>query len=268
MANIRLNIMELTYTSYIKVDELLELQEPKSSPVEHDEILFIIIHQTYELWFKQILHEIDYARSLLSNADLYATIATFKRLRTIMKTLVGQMDILETMTPRSFSSFRDRLESASGFQSVQYRELEFILGYKRPETLQFYNHDPAGKARLEKRLVERSLFDHFCEFLANQGFSIPAALISDSTKATEADHQKLQATLIEIYKARPDLQMLQELMTDFDEGLQEWRYRHVMLVQRTIGNKQGTGGSLGVEFLKRALFKPAFPDLWEIRHAF
>jgi len=258
--------MELNYINYIKVNELLELQLPKSD--QHDEMLFIVIHQTYELWFKLLLHEFEKVRQDLQNGDLYGSITTVGRVRTVMKTLVHQMDVIETLTPLSFASFRDRLETASGFQSVQYRELEFLLGSKRKESLQYYVKDPVGLKRLETRLNEPSVMDGFYSFLNQHGIKVPDALLSRPHDEPQTSSPELQEQLIRLYHERKDIAILLELFTDFDEGLQEWRYRHVKLVERTIGNKQGTGGSLGVEFLKRSLFKPVFADLWEIRHAF
>ncbi len=256
--------MSLTYGSYLKVPELLRLQVPASDPAEHDEMLFIVIHQVYELWFKLVLHEVDRAKAELSAGDLFGAIARFKRLRTVMKTLVGQLDILETMTPLQFNTFRDRLEAASGFQSAQFRALEFALGHKRPDMLAHYA-DPAERAHLERRLAERSLLDHFLDFLVARGARVPRALLArDVTRPWEPDAE-LQAELVRLFRTAPDVTILLELMTDFDEGLQEWRYRHVKMVERTIGNKRGTGGSTGAEYLRRSLFHPVFPDLWAIR---
>jgi len=258
--------MALNYSNYLKLDELLSLQEPRSSPPEHDEYLFIVIHQTYELWFKLLMIELERIKAAFSGNRLWDALHTFKRVRTIMKTLVGQVDILETMTPMSFTSFRDRLDTASGFQSVQFRELEFMLGYKRPQMMNY--HEPGSPARhaLERRLEERSVVDHFYDFLAHQGVEVPRSLRErDPREGTVAD-AALQDGLFRLYQTRPELAGLFELMTDFDEGLQEWRYRHIKLVERTIGAKKGTGGSLGVEFLKKSLFVPVFPDLWAIRH--
>lgn len=258
--------MSLTYASYLGLDNLLDLQHPRSSPPEHDEMLFIVIHQTYELWFKQLLHEFEKVRSDFSAGSLYAAIHTFKRCRTIMKTLVGQLDVLETMTPMSFTSFRNRLETASGFQSVQFRELEALLGYKRPEMLRYYERIPGAMATLERRFDERSVYDHFYDFLETLGVAIPDELRADDPRGSARPHADVQAGLLALYRNRPDVAILFELMTDYDEGQQEWRYRHVKIVERTIGSKQGTGGSPGVEFLKRTLFTPIFPDLWAIRH--
>ncbi len=258
--------MSLTYAEYLKITEILRLQHVRSDPPEHDETLFIIIHQVYELWFKLLLHEFDRVKQQLSDGDLFAAIATFKRNRTVVKTLVSQLDIIETMTPMSFTSFRDRLETASGFQSAQFRALEFLLGHKRRDMLKYYEQDEHGAAMLERRLVERSVVDHFYDFLAHYGVTIPRPLRDkDPESATVAD-KHIQSEIGRLYKAEPGLAILFELMTDFDEGMQEWRYRHVMMVERTIGGKRGTGGSPGVAFLKKSLFHPVFPDLWAIRH--
>jgi tryptophan 2,3-dioxygenase len=179
---------------------------------------------------------------------------------------VEQVDIVETLTPMSFNSFRARLEHASGFQSSQFRELEFALGYKRADMLQYQQHDAVATARLQRRLHEPSLVDAFYLFLQQNGVTVPESLLNrDRTLPTIAD-ETVEEGILQLYKSEPNLEILFELMTDFDEGLQEWRYRHIKLVERTIGSKKGTGGSLGVEFLKRSLFLPVFPDLWAIRH--
>jgi tryptophan 2,3-dioxygenase len=256
----------LTYWSYLDLEKLLDMQHPRSDPAEHDEMLFIVIHQTYELWFKLLLHELDKIKNDFSNNDLYGALQTFKRTRTVMKTLVQQVDVLETMTPMSFTSFRDRLDTASGFQSAMFRELEFTLGYKRPEMLKHVAPDAPRRSEIERRLNEPSVMDHFYDFLEHRGASIPSELRSKPVADPTQPNEKIQDALFDLYKKHPDEAILLELMTDFDEGLQEWRYRHIKLVERTIGAKKGTGGSLGVEFLKQSLFKPIFPDLWAIRH--
>jgi tryptophan 2,3-dioxygenase len=258
--------MDLTYASYLHLDELLKLQQPRSDPREHDETLFIIVHQAYELWFKLQLHEFEKINRDFSANHLYGAIATFKRTRTIMKVMVEQVDIVETLTPMSFNSFRDRLENASGFQSVQFRELEFLLGYKRPEMLRY--HEPGSPAHriLCRRLHERSVADHFYDFLEQHGVAIPPELRARDVTLPTIANERIEEGLLRLYQTQPDLEILFELMTDFDEGFQEWRYRHIKLVERSIGSKRGTGGSLGVEFLKKSLFLPIFPDLWAIRH--
>jgi len=255
----------LTYANYLDLEKLLTLQNPRSSPHEHDEMLFIIIHQTYELWFKQLLHEFEKIKRDFSAGDLFGAIHSFKRTRTIMKTLVAQVDILETMTPSSFSSFRDRLETASGFQSVQFREIEFVLGYKRESALAYVKPEFPGFDRLNELLRERTVIDHFYDFLETRGARIPAEIKNRDLSKANGPNEQVQAEILRLYESSPEVSILFELMTDFDEGLQEWRYRHIKLVERTIGAKRGTGGSPGVPFLKESLFKPIFHDLWAIR---
>jgi tryptophan 2,3-dioxygenase len=255
-----------TYTEYLKIDELLELQRPLSDGPEHDEMLFIVIHQTYELWFKQLLHEAGKIRRDFSTNDLYGALHTFKRMRTIMKTLVAQVDILETMTPRSFASFRNRLDTASGFQSAQYRELEFVFGYKRPKVTTAIPEGEGGRRAAETRLGERTVVDHFYEFLVQRGLAVPSELLDREVRESTAPSEALQREIFRAYAEEPNLGLLFELMLDFDEGIQEWRYRHVKLVERTIGAKHGTGGSAGIEFLKQSVFVQLFPDLWAVRH--
>lgn len=256
---------DLTYSRYLKLDQILAAQAPRSEPVEHDEMLFIVIHQVYELWFKLVLHEVDRCKQEFSAGDLFGAIARFKRLRTILKTLVGQLDILETMTPMSFLAFRDRLESSSGFQSAQFRAVEFALGMKREAMVTHYAAEGDLHAEVVKRLEERSLVDHFYDFLEQRGVTIPAALRAKPRSAPTEANEQVQEALVRLFKEHPDVAILLELMTDFDEGLQEWRYRHVKMVERTIGNKKGTGGSTGAEYLRATLFRPVFPDLWAIR---
>jgi tryptophan 2,3-dioxygenase len=256
----------LTYTDYLKVNELLSLQQPKSDPVEHDELLFIIIHQVYELWFKQLLWELDGVKRQFSANDLFGAISSFKRTRTMVKTLVGQLDILETMTPVSFVGFRDRLEAASGFQSAQFRAVEFVLGYKRPEMLHSFAEGSEDYRRLVQRLDQPSVVDCFYDLLEARGVEIPAELRDKQPHEPNKPDPVVQQGLLELYRKQQEASILFEMMTDLDEGLQEWRYRHVKIAERTIGNKRGTGGSPGVEYLKQALFHPVFPDLWAIRH--
>jgi tryptophan 2,3-dioxygenase len=257
----------ITYGSYLKVEELLRLQAPESNPVEHDEELFIIIHQVYELWFKLVLHELDKVNEDLSADRLYDALHTLKRIRMVLKTVVGQLDILETMTPTSFASFRARLDTASGFQSAQFRELEFALGYKREHMLKHHEPHSAGYARLKRRYDAPSVPWHLYDFLEQHGVMIPAELRARPHTDPSVASPALQAQLIAVYGAQPDVRMLLETLTDVDEGLQEWRYRHVKMVERTIGHKMGTGGSPGVSYLRETVFRSFFPDLWEIRDA-
>ncbi len=258
--------MPLTYSSYLHLPELLRLQQPRSTPPEHDEMLFIVIHQVYELWFKLVLHETEKVQRDFDANDLYGAIATWKRIRTILKTLVGQLDILETMTPLSFSSFRDRLDTASGFQSFQFREVEFAYGYKRDQVTGAIPETEGQRAHVEARRSQPSVMDHFYRFLGQRGVQVPSSLLQRDVSRPTEPSEPLQEELLRVYREQPELVILFELMTDFDEGFQEWRYRHIKLVERTIGAKRGTGGSPGVEFLKQSLWKPLFPDLWAIRH--
>ena len=257
---------KLTYGSYLQLTTLLSAQQLKAHPSAHDELLFITIHQAYELWFQQLLYEACTARDAIAAGEVWLAQHLLNRMHVIERVLVEQVDILETMTPSSFSSFRDRLETASGFQSVQFREIEFALGYKRASTLAYLKPDFPGYDRLRKLLGERSVVDHFYDFLATRGAQIPADLKNrDVTQPNQPD-ERVQKETLRLYKNSPECSILFELMTDFDEGLQEWRYRHIKLVERTIGAKKGTGGSPGVPFLKESLFKPVFHDLWAIRH--
>ena len=259
------NDQSVTYGSYLAIDELLALQRPRSEGPEHDEMLFIVIHQVYELWFKQVLHEVDHVIVLLDARDPYRAQHSLKRILTILKVLVAQLDILETMTPLEFQSFRQRLEAASGFQSDQFRQLEFVLGNKSQGAIDRF---PAG-GRAWQALAERfgrpTLWDAFLKYLSREGYAIPAPLLARDVTARVEPSQELQATLIDLYRRDPKHAEMCERLVDLDEGLQEWRYRHVKMVQRTIGAKMGTGGSSGAQYLATTLMTPIFPDLWEIR---
>lgn len=257
-----------TYSEYLKIDELLTLQRPLSDGPEHDEMLFIVIHQVYELWFKEVLHELGYLERLLALRDQGRAQHTFKRVLTILKVMVAQIDILETMTPLEFLSFRDRLESGSGFQSYQFRVLEFALGWKDPKAMERYPAGSEARRRLEHRLESRSLWDFFLHHLAVNGVSVPRAdLERDVTRRVESS-PALREVLIGVYRSHPALAELCERLVDLDEGIMEWRYRHVKMVQRTIGTRRGTGGSMGADYLLATLNQPLFPDLWAIRTEF
>ena len=253
----------LTYTSYLAVDELLKLQKPLSAGPEHDELLFIIIHQTYELWFKQLIHEFQEAQRVLEQNQTHRALAVLGRIRTIMKTCVSQVDILETMTPLQFLSFRDYLAASSGFQSAQFRKVEAILG-RRDE--KFASHlPPETRAEIEQLLDKRALWDSVMVYLSKRGAEIPADVLNRNLKDHYQPNEQVQKALIKIHREDPEAAMVCEKLVDIDEGLQEWRYRHVKMVERTIGSKSGTGGSSGVKYLASTLFNPVFPDLWQIR---
>lgn len=255
----------VTYGSYLAVDELLALQRPRSEGPEHDEMLFIVIHQVYELWFKQLLHEVDHVMALLDARDAFRAQHTLKRILTILKVLVAQLDILETMTPMEFQSFRARLEAASGFQSDQFRQLEFVLGNKARGAIDRFKEDSRARVALERRFTQPTLWDAFLKYLSREGYAIPAASLSRDVTTRIEPSPELQAALIDLYRRDPKHAEMCERLVDLDEGLQEWRYRHVKMVQRTIGAKTGTGGSSGAEYLAKTLMTPVFPDLWEIR---
>jgi tryptophan 2,3-dioxygenase len=225
---------DLTYGGYLRLDDLLSCQRPVTAA--HDELLFVVIHQAYELWFKQVLHEGALLQQRLESGDSAGSLATARRIAKILKTVVGQFDILETMTPQQFSAFRPELGSSSGFQSSQFRYIEAVLGRRDFSAAVV---DPVLSATVGRRPVFASLL----RSLDAAGF----ALLADA------------------YAAAGDAAEVCDALIDIDEGIQEWRYRHVKMVERIIGAKSGTGGSPGAAYLRGTLFRPAFPDLWEVR---
>jgi tryptophan 2,3-dioxygenase len=268
----------VTYISYLKIDELLALQQPLSDGPEHDELLFITIHQVYELWFKQVLHEVAALQVTLQDGNSHRSMALLGRIRTIMKTCVSQLDILETMTPLQFNSFRERLSSASGFQSAQFRELEAVFGRRdqagakadAKSGMGMAEHLIAGspaRALVEAAMTRMSLWDSALHYF-NSRMAIPKELLSRDVSEAWEPHEGLQNVLIELHRNDPEASMIGEGLVDLDEGLQEWRYRHVKMVERTIGHKIGSGGSSGAGYLASTLFNPVFPDLWAIRSRF
>lgn len=260
--------MSMTYGQYLKVDELIQLQKTKSEGKEHDEMLFIVIHQVYELWFKQVLHEMYLLQRLFNQGETHRSLGTLKRVLTIFKTLVAQVDILETMTPLSFASFRNLLSTSSGFQSAQFRKIEFLLGAKKESMIQHFQDEPQHAEDLKQILHAPTIYDSFLQLLKKEGISVPDDILNRDYTKPHQDSEVLQKVFIDIYKTKPLLSQLCERLVDLDEGLQEWRYRHVKMVERTIGVKMGTGGSPGAEYLKKTLFQPLFPELWSIRSQF
>jgi tryptophan 2,3-dioxygenase len=255
----------VTYGSYLALDELLTLQRPRSAGPEHDELLFIVIHQVYELWFKQLLHEIDHVITLLDDNDLHHAQHTLKRILTILKVAVAQLDILETMTPLEFQSFRERLEAASGFQSDQFRQLEFALGQKSRAAIDRFRTGSRAHDALRTRFTQPTLWDAVLRYLSRASYAIPQASLTRDVTAPIEPSVELQAVLVNLYRNDPKHAEMCERLVDLDEGLQEWRYRHVKMVERTIGTKRGTGGSSGAQYLQTTLMQPVFPDLWAIR---
>ena len=269
----------VTYTSYLKVDELLDLQQPLSDGPEHDELLFITIHQVYELWFKQLLHESQALQVSLEESKTHRSLSILGRMRTIMKTCVAQLDILETMTPLQFNSFRGRLSSASGFQSAQFRELEAVLGRrdqagadaKAGTGMSMASHlVPGSSARnkVEAAMSRSSLYDSALRFFDSRGHKMPKEVLDRDVSLPYEANEQVQEVLLEAHRNDPEANMVGEALMDLDEGFQEWRYRHVKMVERTIGAKMGTGGSEGVGYLASTLFRPVFADLWAIRSKF
>lgn len=255
----------VTYSSYLRLEELLQLQTPAPGGTDHDEMLFIVVHQVYELWFKQILHELDHLLTLFDNDDDTRVRHTLRRVLTILKVLVAQLDILETMTPLEFLAFRDRLESGSGFQSFQFRGLEFALGLKRASAVTHYPEASPQRTWLQQRLETPSIWHAFLAFIARRGYDVPAELLNRDVREPTMSSPELQQILIRVYRTDSRTAEICERLVDLDEGVQEWRYRHVKMVERTIGMRPGTGGSSGAAYLRTTVAAPAFPDLWEIR---
>jgi tryptophan 2,3-dioxygenase len=253
----------LTYSSYLALDELLAAQRPLSA--EHDEMLFIVIHQVYELWFKQLIHEMGQLQDRLQAGDTPHVLHTLKRLLTILKVAVAQIDVLETMTPRQFLGFRGRLEAASGFQSAQFRELEAMLGRRDRHALGRYPEGSGARARIMAAMARPSLFDSFLRYLASQGYDVPAEALKRDVEQPLTPSDDVQQLLLRVYRDDGEPAQVAERLVDMDEGVQEWRYRHVKMVERTIGSKPGTGGSAGAAYLRKTLFEPVFPDLWAVR---
>ncbi|MDQ2872916.1 MAG: tryptophan 2,3-dioxygenase family protein [Candidatus Eremiobacteraeota bacterium] len=244
-----------SYGSYLQVEDLLALQQPLSEPAHHDELLFIVIHQVYELWFKQLLHEVDAVMRDLDAGELLRVSKHFRRIDTIQRLLEQQVDVLETMTPQEFNQFRDHLNPASGFQSIQFRELEFLSGLRRTETLKHIQMDDAQRARLDRRLAQPSLYDAVKALLVRRGFAVET-------------HDEFVESFRRIYtneREHYDLYLLAEDLIAFDERMLLWRGRHIRMVERMIGAKMGTGGSLGAAYLATTLDRRFFPELWEVR---
>jgi len=263
---------QLTYSSYLKVPELLELQQPQSSPIHHDELLFILVHQTYELWFKELLHDLDAVVGNLQKAgaapqsrdEVYEAARLLRRCTEITRILVEQFTILETMLPTHFLAFRSLLEPASGFQSEQFREIEFLCGLKDEKMLRYHRPTAEAYASRKRRLEEPSLRDVFFGALQAMGKLAPA-----SESASEKERFEARARAVyELYKDEHhhrDWIDVCERLTEFDELVVSWRLRHIQLVERIIGIRMGTGGSAGASYLKLTLDKKFFPELWEAR---
>jgi tryptophan 2,3-dioxygenase len=259
---------ELTYSVYLKIPELLDLQQPRSQPPHHDEMLFLVIHQTYELWFKLILHELETAIDNMKEAKVLRARHFVERVVIIMKLLVDQIHILETMTPAEFTQFRYRLKPASGFQSAQFREIEFVCGLKNTRYLGFFKNDPEMIKRLKRRLGEPDLREIYYGMLLKLGFALPTDQSVAEFLADEARYDEVIKVLVPIYQTPENnlpLYLLTESLVSLDQVLALWREHHIRVVERIIGFKRGTGGSSGVAYLQTTLGKKCFPMLWDIR---
>jgi tryptophan 2,3-dioxygenase len=245
----------LSYNKYLKVPELISLQETLSDPKSHDELLFIVIHQTYELWFKQILHEIDATVKWLDENRLFRANHSLRAVVGIEKVLVTQIHILESMAQIGFLEFRDKLNPASGFQSMQFRELEFVSGAKDENLLKSFAADEFATKRLTARFNQPSLADSFWKLLEKTGFPV---------KTTDERVRSIVEILTNP-EQNAELFNMQDLLVEHDENIALWRYHHVLMVERMMGMKRGTGGSDGADYLKTTLSKRFFPELWEAR---
>jgi tryptophan 2,3-dioxygenase len=259
----------LSYNSYLKVPDLKQLQICQSNPAHHDEPLFIVIHQTYELWFKLILHEIDEAMKLLSENRVRRATHFLRRTVAIMKVLVNQIHILETMSPQDFLGFRNNLNPASGFQSTQFREIEMACGLKDIKLLDHFKDDEIAYPELMKRYQGHTLQDAFYKVLSNQGFDLPGPYDVDENDPKSLDRENVRInSLRKLYnhsEEYAELTDLAEVLIDIDEQIALWRGNHAMVVERVIGFKRGTGGSEGVGYLRSTLTKRCFSDLWKVR---
>ena len=268
MANDYGNNPPLSYNKYLRVQDLINLQDCLSSPAHHDELLFITVHQAYELWFKQILHELDAAIQLLEEDRVPAATRAVNRIVAIEKLLVNQIHILETMTPISFLAFRDELNPASGFQSMQFREIEFSSGLKDKTILREFEGDEFAHERLKARLSGPTLADCFYRALQRRGLTAPlAAADADTTEQKKAYEARTKAVLevLTHFEQRYEEFQLAEALLEHDEYFALWRSHHIKMVERMVGAKRGTGGSEGIGYLKTTLDKKFFSELWEAR---
>jgi tryptophan 2,3-dioxygenase len=259
---------QMSYGDYLCLDQLLSAQRPQSDPPMHDELLFIVQHQTSELWLKLMVHELRSARTQLASDDLAPALKRLARVKHIQHTLTDQWSVLATLTPSEYAEIRPFLATASGFQSAQYREVEFLLGNKDAEMLPVFEHDPAARSVLAQLLDEPSLYDEFLRFLGRSGYAVPPELLERDWSVRHRLHDGLVDLFATVYAAPEQhwgvYETCEELV-DLEDNFQSWRFRHLQVVQRVIGHKTGTGRSSGVTFLRRALDLTFFPELYEVR---
>ncbi|TFD12273.1 tryptophan 2,3-dioxygenase [Cryobacterium sp. TMT4-10] len=258
----------MSYGSYLDLDTLLGAQKPVSTPEHHDELLFIIQHQTTELWLKLVLHELRAATAFLRRDQIAPALKCIARVKHIQRTLTEQWSVLATLTPSEYAEFRHFLGNSSGFQSYQYRAVEFALGNKNRRMLSVFESDPDAHAHLSEMLAAPSIYDEFLRYLHRQGFSIPAAVLERDVTEAWVLHPELVTTFRGIYENSTEhwgaYEACEELV-DLEDNFQLWRFRHLKTVQRIIGMKTGTGGSSGAAFLQKALELTFFPELFAVR---
>lgn len=258
----------MSYGDYLGLDELLGAQHPRSEPPQHDELLFIIQHQTSELWLKLMLHELRSARSLLASDDLAPALKRLARVKRIQEVLTEQWSVLATLTPSEYAEIRPFLATSSGFQSWQYRAVEFLLGNKNADMVAVFDHDPGARELLSALLVEPSLWDEFLRHLARRGYAVPPDLLERDWSTPHVLDERMVDVFAGVYAAPADhwgvYETCEELV-DLEDNMQLWRFRHLKVVERTIGHKRGSGGSSGVDFLRRALDLTFFPELYAVR---
>jgi len=258
----------MSYGDYLALDQLLSAQHPRSQPAQHDELLFIIQHQTSELWLKLMVHELRSARSLLVTDDLSPALKRLARVKRIQEVLTDQWSVLATLTPSEYAEIRPFLATSSGFQSWQYRAVEFLLGNKNADMMTVFDHDPAARGLLAGLLGQPSLYDEFLRYLARRGYAVPSELLERDWTAAHTLNEGLVRVFAEVYVAPAEhwgvYETCEELV-DVEDNFQLWRFRHLRVVERTIGHRPGTGGSSGVDFLRRALDLTFFPELYAVR---
>jgi tryptophan 2,3-dioxygenase len=258
----------MTYGSYLSLDALLSAQHPVSEPEHHDELLFIIQHQTTELWLKLVLHELKAACRMIAEDDLAGSLKKIARVKHIQRSMTEQWSVLATLTPSEYAQFRHFLGNSSGFQSWQYRAVEFVLGNKNARMLGVFDGEPEARAELERLLAAPSLYDEFLRYLARAGYEVPAEVLDRDLTVAHVHTDSLLPLFRGIYEDERANWVAYEAceeLVDVEDGFQTWRFRHLRTVQRTIGFKAGTGGSSGVAFLKQALDLTFFPELFAVR---
>jgi len=266
----RLKLEELNYNSYLKIPELTSLQQLRSEPAHHDEMFFIVIHQSFELWFKEMLHEAGLMVECFETGMVSRSLKVLKRIQAILTCLTQQIQLLGTLTPDEFAGFREALGTGSGFQSVQFREMEFVCGQRDPWFFQFFEAQPDELARLKARFEAPSLYDQFLRAMAREGFPIPKEILERDLAEPHILNEELVGVLRDLYEDAGDNYhwvLACEALLDLDTMWSNFRSAHILMVSRTIGGKKGTGGSSGVPFLESRLPLRFFPELWEMRNA-